>query len=405
MARRDDVLEGHRPYRVHMHVIGHLREAGQLRPHTADVAVATVVFLVTLLPHAGGGSVRDGISLLLAGVAAGSLLVRRQVPYTVLLLSTVAAEAYLYRNQGGNSLLMLSAPLVALYTVAEQTDRRRSLLAGGAVVLSIGVFHTFGVPSRLLGPENLALAALGALAVAAGTAARHRRSYLAEVVRRVGEAEHNRELEAQRRVAEERLRIARDLHDSVGHQLALISVQAGVAAHVSTDPSAEVRDALRHIREGSRAALEDLRSSVGLLREPGESSTPTEPTVGLDTLDDLLASFRRSGVRIRVRRNGPLPGLPRATDQTAYRVIQESLTNACRHAHGAPVRLTFRADPDGLLIEVENDGPPVTAPADLPGHGIVGMRERVHAIGGSLRAGPRPGGGFRVTATLPGGRA
>jgi signal transduction histidine kinase len=388
-----------------MRVIGHLRAAGHLRPHTADVAVAAVVFLVTLLPHADGGSVRDGLSLLLAGAAAGSLLVRRHLPYTVLLLSTIAAEAYLYRNQGGNSLLMLSAPLVALYTVAEQTVRRRSLLAGGAVVLSIGVFHTFGVPSRLLGPENLALVALGALAVAAGTAARHRRNYLAEVVRRVQEAEHSRELEAQQRVAEERLRIARDLHDSVGHQLALISVQAGVAAHVSTDPSAEVRDALRHIREGSRAALEDLRSSVGLLREPGEPAAPTEPTVGLDGLDDLLATFRRSGVRIGVRRSGPLPGLPRAADLTAYRVVQESLTNACRHAHGQRVRVHLRTDRDGLVIEVENDGPPVTTPADLPGHGIVGMRERVHAVGGTLRAGPRPGGGFRVMATLPGARA
>ncbi len=386
-----------------MHVIGHVREAGHLRPHTADVAVATVVFLVTLLPQADGGQVRDGISLLLAGGAAGSLLVRRHLPYTVLILSTLAAEAYLYRHPGGNGLLMLSAPLVALYTVAEQTDRRRSLLAGGAVVLSIGLFHTFGVPSRLLGPENLALVALGGLAVAAGTAARHRRRYLAEVVGRVREAEHNRELEARRRVAEERLRIARDLHDSVGHQLALISVQAGVAAHVSTDPAPEVRDALRHIREGSRAALEDLRSSVGLLREPGEPAAPTEPTVGLDGLDDLLAGFRRTGVRVSVRRNGPLPAISRATDLTAYRVIQEALTNACRHARGEPVRLTLRSGPDGLLIEVRNDGPPVPAPADLPGHGIVGMRERVHAVGGTLRAGPRPGGGFRVSATLPGG--
>lgn len=368
----------------------------------ADGAVASAVFLATLLGTAGGGHPHDVLSVLLAVAAAAPLLVRRRLPYTVLVVSTVAAEAYMFRYRGDNGILALSAPLVALYTAAEHSDRRRSLLFGGVVVLAVGAFHTFGAPHRVLGPENLTLVALGGLGVAAGTAARHRRLYLAEVVRRVRQTEHSRDLDAQRRVAEERLRIARDLHDSVGHQLALINVQAGVAAHLLDGPQPEVREALRHVRDGSRAALEELRDSVGLLRRPGDPAAPTAPTVGLDGLDDLLASFRRAGSRVELSRPGQPPALSRPVDLTAYRVIQEALTNACKHAPGEPVRVTVAAERGDLTLTIENDGAPV---APRTGHGIVGMRERVVAVGGSLRAGPRPAGGFLVTATLPGGPA
>lgn len=364
----------------------------------ADGAVAGAVLVATLLGRADGDHLPDGLSVLLAAAAAAPLLLRRRFPYTVLLLSTVAAEAYMFRYRDGNGILALSAPLVALYTAAEHSDRRRSLLLGGAVVLAVGAFHTFGAPHRVLGPENLTLVALGGLSVAAGTAARHRRRYLAEVVRRVHETGHSRELDARRRVAEERLRIARDLHDSVGHQLALINVQAGVAAYLLTDPAPEVRAALRHVRDGSRAALEELRDSVGLLRQPGDAAVPTEPTAGLAGLDDLLASFRRTGLRVDLHRDGLPVALPRPADVTAYRVIQEALTNACRHAGGEPVLITMGFTADALQLAVENGGP-LVRPAS--GHGIAGMRERVAAVGGSLEAGPRPGGGFLVTATLP----
>ncbi|WP_250008936.1 sensor histidine kinase [Actinoplanes sp. M2I2] len=363
----------------------------------ADGAVAGAVFLATLFGRAGGEHQLDGLSVLLAAAVAAPLLLRRRLPYTVLMVSTVAAELYMFRYHGGNGILALSAPLVALYTATEHSDRRLSLLFGGVVVLAIGAFHTFGAPQRVLGPENLTLVALGGLAVAAGTAARHRRRYLAEVVRRVRETEHGRELDAQRRVAEERLRIARDLHDSVGHQLALVTVQAGVAAHLLTDPAPEVREALRHVRAGSRAALEELRDSVGLLRQAGEPAL-IEPTVGLDGLDDLLAAYRAQGHQVDLR--GTPMSVSRPADLTAYRVIQEALTNACKHAPGEPVRITVGRHRGDLTLAVENDGAPASC---TPGHGITGMRERVAAVGGSLRAGPRPTGGFRVTATLPGG--
>ncbi|MCY1142198.1 histidine kinase [Actinoplanes sp. Pm04-4] len=356
----------------------------------ADAAVAGAVFLATLLGTAGGNHLHDGLSVLLAAAAAAPLLLRRRLPYTVLVVCTVAAELYMFRYRGENGILAVSAPLVALYTATEHSDRHRSLLLAGVVVLAIGAIHTLA-PNRVLGPENLTLVALGALAVAAGTAARHHRRFLAE-------SEHGRELDAQRRVAEERLRIARDLHDSVGHQLALINVQAGVAAHLLSDPPPEVREALRHVRDGSRAALEELRDSVGLLRRPGEPFAPAEPTVGLDGLGDLLDSYRRTGLRIDLRHE-PM-SLSRPVDLTAYRVIQEALTNACKHAPGEPVRITVGPHRGDLTLAIENDGEPVVA---APGHGITGMRERVAAVGGSLRAEPRPAGGFLVTATLPGG--
>jgi signal transduction histidine kinase len=339
--------------------------------------------------------------VLFAAIACGVLMLRRRWPYAVLVVSTVAAESYLARYGGDTGTLVLGAPVVALYTLAEAEDRRRSLMIAGLLVFAIGAFHTLGKPARFLGPENIALVALGGLAVAAGEAARNRRAYLAEVVARAEDAERDREAEARRRVTEERLRIARDLHDSVGHHLALINVQAGVAGHVMTTAPAPVRETFDQIRQRSRAALEELKDTVGLLRRPGDPAAPVEPAVGLAALDDLVATFERSGLRIE---RGGEPGgpLPWATDLTAYRIIQESLTNVCKHVGAVEVRLTLRREAGALTVIVENDGPPGSpqaGPADV--HGIVGMRERAAAIGGSLLAGPRPAGGFRVAAVLP----
>lgn len=385
-----------------MHVFGHLRLVARRRPHLADLAVAAVVLLVTLLTTVGPHHLRDGRSVLLAGIASGALMVRRRWPYTALLVSTAAAEAYLARYHGNNGTLILSAPLVALYALAESADRRRSLIVGGGLVLIIGTFHTLDRPAKWLGPENIALVALGALAVAAGEASRNRRAYLAEVVLRAEDAERDREAEARRRVTEERLRIARDLHDSVGHHLALINVQAGVVRHVMADQPAQILQTFDQIRLDSRAALEELRESVGLLRQPGDSGAPVDPTVGLAGLDRLLSSFEGTGLHVVPRWDGVRRAIPWATDVTAYRVIQESLTNVRKHANAVRADLVLRFEPEALAILVENDGPansPDAAAHDA--HGLVGMRERVTAIGGTLLAGPRPGGGFRVSAVLP----
>jgi signal transduction histidine kinase len=392
-----------------MRVLGHLRRLAHDRPHLADAATAAVVWVAALLTTNTGHHLRDGVAAGLAATACAALALRRRWPYPVLLVSTVAAEAYLGRVAGGGGTLILAAPLIALYTVAESGPRRRSLLVTVLLVLLVGVLHTTLKSGAWLGAENVALAALGGLAVAAGEAARNRRAYLAEAM-----------LRAQERVAEERLRIARDLHDSVGHHLALINVQAGVAGHVLTGQPAPLRETLDQIRRSSRSALDELRDAVGLLRRPDEPAAPLEPAVGLAALDELLASFERSGLRIAYRRDGDGRRLPPATDVVAYRVVQESLTNVRKHAGPVPVQLVLYQHGDSLTVQISDDGPPPppepadghgpagsrAAPMSAPGdgHGLVGMRERVTALGGELTAGPRPLGGFRVTARLPMGR-
>jgi signal transduction histidine kinase len=382
----------------------HLRDAAHLHPH-ADIAVAVTLFTVTLVTTAAGPQDARGrlsaSAVLLAAVACGVLAVRRKWPFPVLVVSTAAAEAYLVPHWTRPSWLILGAPLIALYTVAENTGRRRALLVGGLVVLAVGAVHTFAKPAAPLGPENLALAALGGLAMAAGDASRHRRAYLAEVEERARRAEGDREREARRRVTEERLRIARDLHDRVGHHLALINVQAGVAAHVLESQTDQVRQSLAHIRQASRSALDELRDTIGVLRVPGQQEAPTEPTVGLAALGELVASFRRSGLRIDERVDGEARTLTPAADVTAYRVIQESLTNVCKHAGTPFARLSLDFQPAALHIVVDNECARTPAGGGKPGHGLLGMSERVAALGGDLRAAHRPDGGFRLAVTLP----
>jgi signal transduction histidine kinase len=211
--------------------------------------------------------------------------------------------------------------------------------------------------------------------------------------------EKNREHEARLRVHSERLRIARDLHDAVGHQVALISVQAGAMGYLLDTDLTKARESLSHIQRASEAALEELRLTVGLLRQPGESE-PTEPASGLSRLDELIGSFAATGLNVTCHVTGEARPLPEAVDLTAYRVIQESLTNTAKHAAGASasVRLAFR--PGVLALAVEDDGPGASGNGHQ-GHGLIGMRERAAAVGGWVSAGPRGGGGFQVLAELP----
>src|SRR6185437_543724 len=267
-----------------------------------------------------------------------------------------------------------------------------------------------------------------------------------EVERRAERSELERELVAQRRVEQERLRIARDLHDSVGHHLALISVQSDVAGRAVNGDAAAAHEALLHVKSASRKALEELRDTVSLLRQPGDPVAPTEiPAPGLDALEELLGSLRGSGLAIELRIRGTALPLAPAADVTAYRVIQEALTNVYKHASQREARLTLSYDRRGLRITVDDPGttvddagiggadqaahdiaggpgiggevsaPPAnahearvtrsnrTVPPSLPAgqQGIRGMRERLLALGGRLDAGPRPDGGFRVDAILP----
>lgn len=205
-------------------------------------------------------------------------------------------------------------------------------------------------------------------------------------------------------MAEERLRIARDLHDVVAHHIALVNVQAGVAAHVMDKRPDQAKEALAHVREASRSALNELRATVGLLRQSGDPEAPTEPAPGLDRLDELADTFRNAGLQVEVARADQGTKLPAAVDLAAYRVIQEALTNVRKHA-GSEAKAEVSVVRVGPNIEVTvlDDGHPADdgAPAAGGGHGLLGMRERVTALRGTLTTGPRYGGGFRVHAILP----
>jgi signal transduction histidine kinase len=378
-----------------------------------DLAVAVALCSATLITGAAGpgrhGETVSGTAVLAAVAAYGISLCRRRWPVPALAGTATAAAAYMTLTSTHGWVLV--APLIAIYHLADTTSgRRRLLVPTGLAALVLVATPTLFASASLLGAENVAVMAACGLALAAGDAARSRRGYTAAAEERARRAEHSREQEARRQVTEERLRIARDLHDSMGHHLALITAQAGMAAHVFDQQPGTARQALTHISQAGRAALGDLRDTIGLLRQAGEPAAPAEPPIGVCGLDTLVASFRGSGMRVDHQVGGPVRPLPPATDVTAYRVVQEALTNAGKHATGAAARVQLRFGPAALHILVENEGngwPAALAGSRPPpgpshaGHGIVGMRERVLALGGSLDVGPRPAGGFRVSAVLP----
>ncbi len=201
--------------------------------------------------------------------------------------------------------------------------------------------------------------------------------------------------ERQRRVGEQRLRLAQELHDVLAHNISLINVQASVALHLIDDEPNRARPALTAIKAASRDALHELRTALDVLRR-GEAA-PRSPAPRLADLETLVAGVRASGLDTRLEQDGPAETLPAAVELAAYRIVQEALTNVTRHARArtATVRVDYH---DGVTVEVSDDG--VGGPAD-PGNGIRGMRERAAALGGTVEAGPRPGGGFRVVAHLP----
>src|SRR5215831_1932405 len=224
--------------------------------------------------------------------------------------------------------------------------------------------------------------------------------HLREVEQRAEEAERTRDETARRRAVEERLRIARELHDSLTHSISVIQVQAGVAVHLARKRGEDIPPALLAIQEAGADAVRELRATLGVLRseDDGDGS-------GLGQLDGLVARARAAGLPVTVSVTGAKRPLPSEVDQAAYRIVQEALTNVSRHTDHAGASVHLHYTPETLSIQVDNDGRGTVMPAGTrpsgPGLGLVGMRERVSALGGQLRAGPQGGGGFQVRAELP----
>ncbi|MGW1198243.1 sensor histidine kinase [Streptomyces sp. NPDC002536] len=375
----------------------------QCRTWPGDLAVAAVCFALAT-PVAVATAYYHGASPTgyIGGLAAACLplLARRLRPGPV-----VAATLAVNLVQIGWLAFPGPSPAatgVALYTLALRTGRRTAWGVGAwstALLLAASVIHNPGLDSLW---QHLAIVAGLALAVAGGDAARSRSRLLASAVERAERAERTREEEARRRVTEERLRIARELHDVVAHHITLVNAQAGVAHHLMGSDPDHAYQALERIRDTSRTALDELRATVGVLRNGEAAEAPREPAPALDDLGRLLDSFRHSGLDIALERTGRPAELASITDLAAYRIVQEALTNTRKHAGpvAARVRLEYRTDV--LRITVEDDGPAGTGGGGTgTGHGMIGMHERAKAAGGTFTAGPRPGGGFRITADLP----
>jgi signal transduction histidine kinase len=360
----------------------------------------------------------DGWAYVLLAAGPLALLVRRRWPLGVLAVTLACGLAYAARTypEGPSQL----AVYPALWTVALTLPRRTAWLAATVTALAVAAAELFLYGETMFDGEPLYAAVTVFAAMWWGEAVRARRAYVAELRDRAERAERAREEEARRRVDEERMRIARELHDVVSHTIGVISVQAGVAAHLLHRRPDKAADSLAAIRQASDEALGELHAMLGVLRggEGRGGAAPLSPAPGLDELDALVAQAAGAGVEVRVSLEGRPRRLPAAVDLAAYRVVQESLTNVVRHAAASRAEVTVTHDDDRVVVEVVDDGNGngvesasgrQLTDSDRQdrrsgrsgGQGILGMRERARALGGSLEAGPRPGGGFRVRASLP----
>ncbi|MEV7386488.1 histidine kinase [Streptomyces sp. NPDC091215] len=294
-----------------------------------------------------------------------------------------------------------AASLVALYTLATRSDRRTAWTVGVIAAAAItGVYAATHQEPLLVGTSLLRFD-FAIAATALGDAVRSRRRHLALAEARAENAERTREEEARRRVSEERVRIARELHDVVAHHITLVNAQAGVAHHLMrTDPD-RAYEALAHIKDNSRAALDELRTTVGLLRQPDDAPDSRAPVPSLADLDSLIGGVRGGGLSVTVTCTGVRRSLAPSVELTAYRIIQEALTNTHKHAAAAHAEVTLDYGATTLRVTVTDDGAPHAARGPGTGHGLIGMRERATAVGGTVTAGARREGGFQVVAELP----
>ncbi|MFC9846825.1 sensor histidine kinase [Streptomyces sp. NPDC060223] len=390
-------------------MITSLKRYVDAHPRVVDVMIIVQVFSLTLLGSAtslrqpSGGHIAWWPGAVLGAVGSAALWWRQSHPRSVVAVTAVtvntsSALGYLMTP------LLLAPLMVALYALAMYTDRRTGRIALVAVVVllvgtALGSDH-YDHPWALetIGPALWALAP-----IAWGTATRLRHAYLDAVQARAEHAERTREEEARHRVAEERVRIARELHDVVAHHMALANALASTAAHLARTHPDQVPRMLDDLAVTTSSALRELKSTVGLLRQADDPGAPLEPTPGLGRLSELTTAFAAAGLTVTVTTEGAEQPLSPGVDMTAYRIVQEALTNVAKHAAARTARVQLSYSQDRLTITVSDDGDAAAPTVEGPsgGFGLMGMRERAQSVGGRLRAGHRPDGGFTVTAELP----
>ena len=364
------------------------------------VGVSTAFFVAN--PAAKGlprGTLAVGYALVL--LLTLPLAARRRFPGAVLVLCVASGLAIAALGLPPETLGV--AIWVAVYSVAAYGDRWVSL--AGLAAAELGSAAVQLTPGRFQAPTVVFNGLIIGAAWLLGHFAGVRRGYITRLEERTAELEQARAELARRAVTEERLRLARELHDVVAHSISMIAVQSGVGAHVADTQPKEAAKALGAIEATSRAALTELRRLLGVLRHDSEPQGSLSPVPGLADLDSLLAEVAKVGLAVRLRVEGTPSPLPPGVDLSAYRIVQEALTNVVKHAGPARAQVTIGYRDQEVMVEVIDDGRGAVTPAGDgragTGHGLIGMRERVAVFGGDLEVGPRPGGGFRVAARLP----
>ncbi|MFV2008587.1 MULTISPECIES: sensor histidine kinase [unclassified Micromonospora] len=373
-------------------------------PWAGDLVAAVIIVAMALIQfkipeHEPAGTV----AVALAVVPAGLLPLRRRWPLPV--LAGCIAIYGLVAATGALEPGVVLAVSIAMFGAANRTDRRTTLTAACAAVVVTALLNLLTAIGSVFDPRAFQVTVVVAFAAAAGDATRSRREYLRAIIERAERAEQTRESEARRRVTEERLRIARDLHDVVAHQISVISLNAGVASSALQTRPERAQQALGVIRGAARTVLTEIGDLLRVLRtEDDDAGGAAAPQPGLDQLDRLVSGFADAGLSVSVRTEGDLAAVSGAVDVVAYRVVQEGLTNAHKHGAEHRARVLIEVDANQVLVVVTN---PVSGRSsdDRPevpsgGHGLVGLRERVASVRGVVETGLSPGG-YRLAATLP----
>lgn len=332
------------------------------------------------------------------GIALFAVAARRQSPRAVLVAAAVAGAVLMVTTGTRQPVLSIALGIVT-FTMALRTERRTGMALAGPIAVGLYFVDSFVSTGSPWSPQSFGLVAWMGMTAAAGDAIRSRRAYVAEVEERARRAEQTREEEAGRRVIQERVRIARELHDVVAHHIAVINVQAGAASHVLRRHPEQANRALTHIRAACDTVLSELASIVGVLRQHDDPDSATEPVRGLARLTDMVDALAAAGLTVERRQVGEARELPAVVDLAAYRILQEALTNAHKYGTGT-ASLTVTYAEESLTLDVVNPIAADRAPVSS-GYGILGMRERAATAGGTLDAEPQPNGRFVVHADLP----
>ncbi|MFI7638064.1 sensor histidine kinase [Nonomuraea sp. NPDC049400] len=363
-----------------------------VRAGVMDWAIAVGVAATLLVTGLSGQHSATNLELLgyaLLTVSGLGLAARRRAPVPVLAVTGLCAVGY----QAAGFDVPAVAYLFAMYAAVRAGHRAITVAASVAMLAALPVA---ALASGLHDTGEAFAQARGALEIAWLIAAGAAGEALRQAERRAEEAERTREETARRRADEERLHIARELHDSLTHQISVIKVQAEVAVHVARKRGEQVPEALLAIQKAGREAARELRATLEALRDDD-----TTPPRGLDHIPELVEQARTIGLDATLTIEGQRHAVPAAVSRTVYRIVQESLTNIARHAAASTASVRIDCRPDALAIRVDDDGKATPDTAPVPGVGLLGMRERVTALGGRLRAEPRSEGGFTVQAELP----